>query len=459
MLILTSSFSWADSETSTNNHQRKTRCDPGLPRCDPCERSNAKCEYFDTTKNRTIPRTYITQLQEKVRRLQQELNGLEKEDHYLPDAELLIRGGGHIKFGENDESRFLGPSSGIAITRLVMELAKQNTDTKSIKEIVPETTAQEIKHKFDIESSKPTSKAYPEISDVAAPELPNLDLIEKLVDIYCAKGTSSSAVAVLRLTPVAAQYLLPLLHEPSFRKDVGDVIYRNDNDPCKNFQLRMVIAISMQKLDIQWTGLADSYYLAALPYLEAVVKRADMSTLQCYCLIAQYSTVTPTRTASYWVVGLAARLCQELGLTEESTIKQSPHGVYYNTLEVDMRRRLHWIVTSMEYGLAHSLGRPNAFGTSVDHLNVRFYETVDDRFITPDGIQPGGHPIMKKCISMHFFKMRLLQAEIRRKLYLRKRPTPVDDQDPWFAEMHQKVDDWIASCPKNDEGSGLSPEW
>jgi len=124
-----------------------------------------------------------------VRRLQRELGSIAREDHYLPDAELLIRGGGHIKFGENDESRFLGPSSGIAITRLVMELAKQNTDTKSIKEIVPETTAQEIKHKFDLESAKPTSKAYPEISDVAAPELPSLDLIEKLVDIYCAKGT------------------------------------------------------------------------------------------------------------------------------------------------------------------------------------------------------------------------------------------------------------------------------
>lgn len=221
----------------------------------------------------------------------------------------------------------------------------------------------------------------------------------------------------------------------------------------------MVIAISMQKLATQWTGLADSYYLAALPYLEAVVKKADISTLQCYCLIAQYSTVTPTRTASYWVVGLAARLCQELGLTDAATIKQSPSGVRYNALEIDMRRRLHWIVTSMEYGLAHSLGRPNAFGTTVDHLNVDFYELVDDRYITREGVLPGGQPIMKKCISIHFFKMRLLQAEIRRKLYLRKRPTPVDDQDPWFAEILGKVDHWVASCPKNDEGSGFSQEW
>ena len=66
---------------------------------------------------------------------------------------------------------------------------------------------------------------------------------------------------------------------------------------------------------------------------------------------------------------------------------------------------------------------------------------------------------MKKCITIHFFKMTLLQAEIRRTLYLKKRETPVDDQDPWFTNMLNKLDYWVESCPKNDEGSGLSEVW
>lgn len=37
--------------------QRKTRCDPGLPRCGPCERTNSHCEYYDPTKGRKIPAT------------------------------------------------------------------------------------------------------------------------------------------------------------------------------------------------------------------------------------------------------------------------------------------------------------------------------------------------------------------------------------------------------------------
>ncbi len=354
----------------------------------------------------------------------------------------MIRGAGMIKFNEQDEHRFLGPSSGIAITRLVMELAKQNTANKSIREIVPDITAREIKQKFDDESGKPTSKVYPLISSVAAPILPRHELMDKLVDIYIVK----------------AQYMLPLLHEPTFRQDI-QAVYHGATDSTLNFQLRLVIAISMQKLDTQYAGLADSYYLAALPYLEPAVRKRDLSTLQCLALIAQYSVLTPTRTASYWVVGLAARLCQELGLCEEKTIKEWPPGMRFDTLEVDMRRRLFWIITSMEYGLAHSLGRPSAFGTTVDHIDVDFFELCDDRFITPAGLLPGHQPVMKKCISIHFFRMRLLQAEIRRTLYLKKRDSPVNDQDPWFMSMQRKLDEWVATCPKNDEGSGLSEAW
>ncbi len=377
-----------------------------------------------------------------MRRLHEELKALDKEEEYEPDHETMAREAGLVRFSENEESRFLGPSSGIAITRFVMQFAKQNAARRTIKEVVSHHAAAEIKHKFDVESHKPTSKVYPLISSVAAPDLPNRDLMQKLVDIYMVK----------------AQYMLPLLHEPTFKMDL-EAVYNGSKDPTLNFQVRLVIAISMQKLDTQYAGLADSYYLAALPFLTAAVEKKDLSTLQCFVMIGQYSLLTPTRTAAYWVIGMAAKLCQELGICEEETIDKPPSGAHPNFLEVDMRRRLFWITTSMEYGLSHSLGRPSAFGVTVDNLNVRFFELCDDRFITADGLLPGHHPIMKKCISIHFLKMRLLQAEIRRTLYLRKRDAPVDDQDPWFHDILQRIDEWVSNSPKNDEGSGLSEAW
>ncbi|GKZ22150.1 hypothetical protein AbraIFM66951_007001 [Aspergillus brasiliensis] len=354
----------------------------------------------------------------------------------------MVRGAGRIRFKENDESRYLGPSSGIAITRLVMEMAKQNTDSKSIKDVVPEMTAQEIKDAFAQESSKPTSKVYPMISSTPQPNLPLRNMTYRLIDVFVVK----------------AQAMLPTLHEPTFRREAEEVLNGSD-DPCHNFQLRMVIAISMQKMSPVYAGLADSYYLAALPFLEPSLKRMDLRSLQCLALIAQYSMLTPTRTAAYWVVGMAVKLCQDLGLTDESTITQSPSGQTLDPLEIDMRRRLFWIVISMEYGLSHSLGRPNCYSVCHDHINVKFFEPVEDKYITRDGILPGAKIILPKCIAIHFLKMRLLQAEIRRTLYLNKRDVPVDDQDPWFSQMLQKIDYWVASCPKNDGGSGLSEKW
>lgn len=217
----------------------------------------------------------------------------------------------------------------------------------------------------------------------------------------------------------------------------------------------MVIAISIQKRDPMYAGLADSYYLAALPFLEKAIRRMDLGTLQCFALIAQYSLVTPTRTASYWIVGLATRLCQQLGITDEVTIAHPS----MDALEVDMRRRLFWIITSMELGLAHSLGRPSAFGTGPDYINVGFFEAVDDRYITSAGVLPNSPQSIKKLIAIHFFKMRLLQAEIRRTLYLKKRSEPRCDQDPWFLAMEEKLKQWRATVPQNDEGSGLSETW
>ena len=390
-----------------------------------------------------IPRTFVVHLQQKVERLEATLASLSVEPPELPDAESKVRGAGYVRFKEYDEPRILGPSSGIALTRLVMEFAKKNMKKHTIKDIVPDIKAQQIRERFTREGDKPTSKVYPLISNVAAASLPTRELTNNLVNVFNKK----------------AQYLLPTLHEPSFWSVVEDV-YSGSVDGYKNFTLRIVIAISMQKLDPQYAGLADSYYLAALPFLEQAIKPMDLGTLQCFALMAQYSLLTPTRTAAYWVVGFAARLCQELGITEEATIELSGDGnTRGNALQIDMRRRLFWIITSMELGLAHSLGRPSAFGTTFDHIDVAFFEPVDDQFIGSSGIQPSSPISTKKLIAIHFFKMRLLQAEIRRKLYLAKRPTPENDQDPWFQLMEKKTEDWMNGSPKNDDGSGLSFEW
>lgn len=295
------------------------------------------------------------------------------------------------------------------------------------------------------------------ISAVPAPTLPSRLVTDKLVEVFNQKGKYRRLPLLLKkaLSPepansVKAQYLFPTLHEPTFAREV-DEVYAGDPDPYKNFALRMVLAISMQKLDTQYAGLADSYYLAAMAHVEAVIRPKDLKTLQCLILTAQYSLLTPTRTAIYYIVGLATRLCQQMGLTEEKTIVSGVSMGIVDPLQLEMRRRLAWIVLSMEFGLSHSLGRPNAFATGQDHVDIGFFETLDDTNITSNGVIPGP-PAEKKIMAIHFMKMRLLQAEIRRMLYQSKRPEPKSEEHPWYKEMEKKLEDWLEASP-------ASPSW
>ncbi|KAL9585207.1 MAG: hypothetical protein Q9203_004345 [Teloschistes exilis] len=420
----------------------------------PCERNNTVCEYFDSAKGKKLSRHYVIHLQQKIKALEYQHDQMERNRAATPDVEAMVRSGGLVTLKENAETRYLGPSSGedaawtrflgIAITRLVMEMAKRQTQSTSIQDIISHTKARRIRDRSTLESAKPTSKVYPLVSSVAASELPSRHLTENLVDLFNRK----------------AQFMLPTLHEPSFNRTV-DNVYNGSTDAYENFVLRMVLSVSMQKLDTQYAGLADSYYLAAMPYLEKAIQRKDVGTLQCLALIAHYSIITPTRAASYWVVGLASKLCQELGLTEEATIEcpDPQTGRPPNPLEIDMRRRLFWIIFSMETGLAHSLGRPSAIACSFDHIDVGFFRPVDDEYITEEGVAPGCPRSMKKRVAIHFLSMRLLQLEIRKTLYMKKRPLPANDQDPWFFLMKQKLDNWLDFRPREDGGSGLDQVW
>jgi hypothetical protein len=209
----------------------------------------------------------------------------------------------------------------------------------------------------------------------------------------------------------------------------------------------MVLAISMQQLDIQYAGLADSFYLAAAGYMEEIIWRKDIKTLQCLVLVAQYSLLTPTRLPVYYIMGLATKLCQQLGLTGalKTATLENPSDLASH-LQLDMRRRLYWIVFSIETTLSHSLGRPDVLADQDHH--VPFCEPIDDQYITTDGIMPGPSS-EKKAVAIHFFRVRLIQAEIGRVLYQKKRLEPKNEGHPWYTEMEQKLKDWLNACPQD----------
>lgn len=421
--------------------QRKTRCDPTLPRCLPCERSGSVCEYYDATKGRKIGRNYVVHLQEKVRLLENELNMLTDEDNDHPRSnEDVVRPGGLVRLAANDETpRYLGPSSGIAMTRILVEQAKRFTDSKRISELIPEVRARRQTRMQSIVMALPDTrrKSYPTTSAQPLRGLPNEETSRRLIEVFKQKS----------------QIFWPTLHEAQFQRDYKEV-REGDADHYQNFIVRMVMAIGMQKVGLpQYVALADGYYLAAMEYFEDVIRSKDLKTLQCLALVAQYSLLTPTRVAIYYIVGLAVKICQAEGLTDEKTISAGYSMGLVDPLTLDLRRRLSHVVASMELGLAHSMGRPNGLSKSDDFADVQPFSSVGDEYITEEGIL-SNQPCPRKLVAIHFYKMRLLQAEIKRHLYEKKRSEPQNETHPWFATMEDKIQDWLKQSPQEPAWCG-----
>jgi hypothetical protein len=123
-----------------------------------------------------------------VRALEAELSQFTEDDTIPQDTEDIVRPGGLVRLDEDDETpRFLGPSSGIAMTRLVMEEAKKYTDSRRIRELVPEVRQRRAPTPAP-EVATNRKKSYPMISAVPAPTLPSRLVTDKLVEVFVQRG-------------------------------------------------------------------------------------------------------------------------------------------------------------------------------------------------------------------------------------------------------------------------------
>ena len=138
-----------------------------------------------------ISRSYVVELQHRVKALEYEL-AVAKTDE-LEDPEVMMRSAASVRIQNTEDSQFLGPSSGIALTRLVLKLAKECTGAEKISDVVSDAQAKQIKAAFTEEEAKPFSKVYPSTSNIAAEGLPpDQGLVDRLVQLFNLRGETHS---------------------------------------------------------------------------------------------------------------------------------------------------------------------------------------------------------------------------------------------------------------------------
>ena len=115
-----------------------------------------------------MPRSYVIHLQDCVKELELELASLTTASPPTKHNIDSVGRGVSVKIKEGDEyPRFLGPSSGIAMTRLVLEMARDLWDAKSIREVITEQKAQELKEKYRNESATDRRQLKEQVDSLA----------------------------------------------------------------------------------------------------------------------------------------------------------------------------------------------------------------------------------------------------------------------------------------------------
>ncbi|OPB46368.1 Zn2Cys6 transcription factor [Trichoderma guizhouense] len=375
-------------------HRRKTRCDKTRPECSPCKKSRSACVYSERVKEPTFPRSHVQTLE---RRIQQ----LEAANKALTSANKAHRTVAHraARDGEDrsssrssiasdnevanevtflstsvgGDSLFLGPTSGIILASLVRAGVavdvERDAPTSSVSSVPPHRS--------------PGRTDW----DTGDRSLPAEQLARSLIEAYLAHDHLS----------------YPFLHPRAVRA-VVDGIYSDacfeKTHPFEMFMFHMILAIATSQVyKFNWRVLpdAETHLQKATDYLNAVLFEGGLRALQAMLLLCQFRLSNSTNHASdslWHIVGIAVRMCFELGLHREATYRTA--GSRRDTADVsflspkyeenEVRRRCFWSVYALDRVISVTLGRPLAI--CVEDIDVElptddFEETASVSTLSP----------------------------------------------------------------------------
>jgi hypothetical protein len=230
------------------------------------------------------------------------------------------------------ERHYLGSTSGVLFANLV----RASVDISNSRTI-PSTTEEDSHQRLNIANSK---------APVSSQTLPPQELARKLVSSYL----SHEHLCYPFLQPQALFSILEsVYHDYSFYK----------NNAYESFVFDLVLAIattSIYKFDWQMLPSAETHHVRAMSRITEVFQTGGIKSLQAIILLCQYRTGSSMQdtSASMWhLVGVAVRICFELGLHRESiyTLKDLDLGSAEYLLalrEHETRRRCFWCVFAMD---------------------------------------------------------------------------------------------------------------
>lgn len=467
--------------------QKKTKCDQQFPSCARCLKAGVPCVGLDPATGRQIPRSYVISLEDRINQLEKIIkdNGIDPDssnpttvnsdtpkiknelnEEFSLNSDVVISPPktdlkekqtikSSLEFNNtNGVSFYLGDSSGISFAKLLFTAV--NFSPGSITENNSITTKVPIKRKKSITSiplpekavAESLIKSYFEQSNTQLPILHREQFINNYFKpIY---GNLSSDIKL------ASNYTKMNLdngqinHE--YYKEVPNQNLTYDLVPKIHhksmFFLFMIfsIASSINYLNSNDPEISNSYKNEAMNFVDCIYQSEDrLECLQGLLLLTLFSIMRPSTPGCWYILGTTLRLTVDLGLHTEKLNHQ------FSPFLKDLRRRLFWCAYSLDRQICIYLGRP--FGLPEESITTKFPVDMDDCLINVDElydytIQSNSLPSYK-TISINFFKIRKIQAEVLQVLYFSSSQLPRQDinLNQWKERINNQLENWFKLIP------------
>ncbi|WVQ92957.1 hypothetical protein IAU59_000018 [Kwoniella sp. CBS 9459] len=230
--------------------------------------------------------------------------------------------------------------------------------------------------------------------------------------------------------------------------------------PTAAFFLWLVYAVGACHLSpgVFADSSAQHYFAAAMQYLDDVLAKQDILSIQALAMIAMYSFRAEDGPSVWHLVGFAMRVCIERGLHRRcpDTLRQS------DPIGCEMRSRVFWSIYTLDRLVSAALGRP--LSISDDEIDVE--EPLDvDCFQTDPATLLAVHakrdrrptPTTSMSSACHWIRLYRIRSGIISRLKAR---TPMSDEEikaylaalqVWKDEMPTESNaTWVTREPKSD---------
>ncbi|OGM49837.1 putative Fungal specific transcription factor, partial [Aspergillus bombycis] len=411
-------------------HRRKSKCDKALPVCGPCQKAGVTCRYVDRTKGH---QQLLEKLQRRLKHVEATNRSLAAKlaSHNSSAGQIETNGDGnevgseipalndglggatprlHEREGdENDvieevtflssgaggEQHFLGSASGVFLASLVSatmvssqsqgthERGSRGRRSSRFPPVSPLTTASSEASALPPEQvARNLHRAYFEHDHLCYPFLHRETTLCALDQAY---------------------------QDPAFL----------EQDAFASLAFDMILAIataSVHKFNIEALPDAEAYQIRATQRLNEVMRDGGIQALQALLLLCQYrmtNSIQDTSTSLWHIVGVASRMCFELGLHREQTYRLTETTDASNkttnvTILCEIRRRCFWCVVAMDRIVSITLGRPLAI--HLQDVEVALPDSSLDASLDRGNIDCA--PFSRTALFVHIVRYRIICGDI-----------------------------------------------